>query len=324
VGAVLAVLLLAVAPAHAGTLSAAFTSAWHARPQQRSAPRAPAPAPKPVSTPKPAPTPKPPAPPTYQPTGLKYVAAQDEGDCMPDTNFDIVGFLKAHDATVMKYGTVSHWAAVGAGVQCVQAARAAGYPIYLSIDWPPDWSVAQIVAFVKQAMHEFGGSYFAVSLGNEQDIKGVSAQDYFRMWQAVAPIVHEMDPGATMVLAEASPWAVKWLELLMAMHPVDVGAVGFHCYATIHLKGAPPRNGLAVVPFLAAAMADYGKPLWCAEMAPNVTGAEPHMIRESAGAYNALVQKVIGESPNLQMISYYRWPMLGAMVRRLRRPTSAR
>jgi hypothetical protein len=50
-------------------------------------------------------------------------------------------------------------------------------------------------------------------------------------------------------------------------------------------------------------------------MSADLSSSQPHpwLVHDTQGGWNALLASVARRSPNLQMISYYRWPQIGAL-----------
>lgn len=272
----------------------------------------------PTTTPTQNPTPVPdPAPPSYgQPTntGVQYVEADDQA-CTPQ---NVVAFLQAHQATVLRMVLTPVHAAAQDGLACVQAARAAGYKIYLTLAYDSASSPAQVAAYVTSTLAVYGPAW-AVALGNEQTLSNAWLNEvsstpamYYQMWQAVEPTIAGDEPGAIRVLADASPWDVNWLEQLVKLHPTGAMAAAVHCYDSYF-------NGLQDVPELAATIASDGLPLWCSEMAPAANAspdspAATAFVTQTPGQFAKKVSQVLAASEDVQLRSWYEWPEIGAIT----------
>ena len=104
---------------------------------------------------------------------------------------------------------------------------------------------------------------------------------------------------------ETSPWGFSFLkDSFQTGRPRGVQAVAFHCYDT-------KWGGLRAVPRVAAWAGNYHLPLWCSEMSD---GLHPTgwMRYDAPLQWETLLGEVEHRSPNLQMISYYQWPQIGA------------
>jgi hypothetical protein len=68
------------------------------------------------------------------------------------------------------------------------------------------------------------------------------------------------------------------------------------------------------VPQVAASAASQRLPLWCSEMSASPRRSpHPWLKQDSQARWNALVAAAEAHSPNLRMVSYYRWPQIGAL-----------
>lgn len=246
-------------------------------------------------------------------TGVRYTEANDEGDCA--NNVNPVPFLQARNANVMRFGVQPNFLPTKEGLQCIQEARAAGKKIYLTIAFNSAAPASQVSSYVAQVIQTYGPAW-AISLGNEQSLSNSwvpnvseTADGYAAMWQAVEPTIKADDPGAIRVVADGSPWDAGWIERAVSDGLQGAQAVAFHCYNSY-------SGGLQVVPQLAASLASSGLPLWCSEMAPQtITPAGPlagAFVTQTVPQYNASVSAAVSQSPNLQMLSWYEWPNIGA------------
>jgi hypothetical protein len=238
-------------------------------------------------------------------------------------------FLQAHDATVLRI-VVPDYPSPNA-LSCVAVAAAEGYHVYLSLQYDNAWSPTQVAAYFAHTLPEYAPYAWAVAVGNEQDIfstqhlqQGVprtarvctgtgvrrrcerNAGAYYReVWNAVEPVVAHIAPTALRVYGETSPWGLGFLkDSFAAGRPKGAQIVAFHCYDT-------KWGGLRAVPRVAAWASTYHLPLWCSEMSdalhPFVWGR-----RDTAWQWQTLLAGIERRSPDLQMISYYEWPLIGA------------
>ena len=83
--------------------------------------------------------------------------------------------------------------------------------------------------------------------------------------------------------------------------------IAFHCYDV-------KNGGLSVVPQVAAWASAHHLPLWCSEMSAALRRSpHPWLKRDSVSRWNELVSQMEARSPDLKMVSYYRWPQIGAL-----------
>jgi hypothetical protein len=236
---------------------------------------------------------------SYQPAGgVRYVAADDE-NCTPQT---VVPFLQAHGANVLRYIVPANPAETYQGIQCVAAARAAGYKTYLSIQYPASDDSAGINAWFSSVIAAYGPQW-AIAVGNEEP---VTPTLYESAWAVAEPVVAADDPTAIRVGGENFPWAIAWDQQVLATGLPGMQAYAEHCYNTT-------TGGLVLVPQVAADATAAGVPLWCSEMAPATSPTAPSFFApETLAKYDTEVRQVVSMSPNLQMLSYYVWPSIGA------------
>lgn len=114
-------------------------------------------------------------------------------------------------------------------------------------------------------------------------------------------------PRAIRAYGETSPFGFAFLEASFGRpRPRGVQAIAFHCYDV-------KNGGISVVPQVGGWAASKHLPLWCSEMsgAPRRT-IHPWLKQDSASRWAALVAQMKAHSPDLKMVSYYRWPQIGA------------
>lgn len=236
----------------------------------------------------------------YRTTGVRYMAADNEHCTAQNT----VPFLRAHDANVWRYIVSDNAAEFADGVPCVQAARAAGYKVFLSVKFPDADTPAQATAVIAQTVATYGQPW-ALSVGNEENMTSAT---YVADWNAAAVWLEQHAPSTIRVFGEYYPWRFTWLTNGMKLRPVGVQVVSTHCY----YRGQT-ADGLLGIPALAKALERYRAPLWCSEMAP-VLNAPAFFANQTLGQYDQDVRRVERESPNLQLVSWYEWPGIGAVT----------
>ena len=281
---------------HRSWMPPAYASTWHpAKHHHHHAKR------RPRVVAKPTPPTNPPAPaPGYKPTGLRYVAYDNERCTAQDT----VPGLQAHGANVLRYIVSFNGSETYAGVPCIQAARASGYKTYLSIAFPPNATPQADAGYFADVLKAYG-PVWAVAVGNEDP---VTPEFYRQVWDATTPIISRIDPGALHVAGDTVPWGMDWAEQVIAEQLPGIDAFAYHCYVM-----NSNQAGIVNVPELAADAAAHGLPLWGSEMAPATAATTPgFLLRQTLGAYNAEVAQTVSASPNLAMDSYYTWPSIGA------------
>jgi hypothetical protein len=252
------------------------------------------------------------------PAGLarpSLVAVSKEAACLENQNVN--PFLRAQHANVMRLILAPQNA--GAGVGCVQAASAAGFKVYISLQFNNRWSPSQVAAYVTRVLPAYAPFVWAVGVGNEQDLAtfgtyGVAlsrdgrgaGQNYRAVWNAVEPILVKLVPHAVRVYGEFSPWGFAATEAGFAHgRPPGVQAIATHCY---HTK----TDGLLQVPQDAAWAASKRLPLWCSEMGPAFPSRTmpKWAMPDSWKSWNALVARVAAKSPDLKMWGYYYDPAM--------------
>jgi hypothetical protein len=251
---------------------------------------------------------------------LSLNAVSKEPACLANRNVN--PFLRANHANVMRLILSPQDATTGAGMGCVKAAHAAGFRVYISLQFSNRWSASQDAAYVARVLPKYAPFVWAVGIGNEQDLTmqtaygqgtvslardGRSAgQNYRAVWNAVEPVLVRVAPRAIRVYGEFSPWGFSANKQGFAHgRPPGVQAIAAHCY---HTK----VGGLMQVPQDAAWARSQHLPLWCSEMGPALPrrSTPKWVVPDSWASWNATVRKIVAESPNLQMWGYYYDPAL--------------
>ena len=247
-------------------------------------------------------------------------AVSSETACLANRNIN--SFLRANHANVMRLILSPQDAPVAAGIGCVEDAHAAGFRVYISLQFDNHWTPGQVAAYVAQVLPTYAPYVWAIGLGNEQDLSmpaaygqgtislsrdGRSAgQNYRAVWNAVEPVLVKLAPRAIRVYGEFSPWGFSATEQGFAHgRPPGVQAIAAHCY---HTK----VQGLVQIPRNAAWARSKRLPLWCSEMGPALPRRTmpKWIVRDSWASWNALLAKVVAKSPDLQMWGYYYDPAL--------------
>jgi hypothetical protein len=251
------------------------------------------------------------------------VPCQGHGD-------DAQSFLQAHDATVLRI--VVPFSPSPTALRCAERAKAEGYHVYISFQYDNTWTPTQDAFYFARTLPAYAPYVWAVSVGNEQDIVSThhlaqgaprtarvctgtgsrqrcrrDAGAYYRqVWDAVEPVLVRVAPKALRVYGETSPWGFDFLKNSFATgRPRGAQVVAFHCYDT-------KWGGLRAVPGVAAWADTYHLPLWCSEMSdalhPRGWGR-----RDTPWQWQTLLARIEQRSPDLQMISYYEWRLIGAV-----------
>jgi hypothetical protein len=245
-----------------------------------------------------------------------YFAVSKETACLANRNVN--GFLRHNHANVLRLILSPSDAAAGAGVRCVQQAHAAGFKVYLSLQWGNRFTPRQVASYFNQVLPAYAPFLWAVGVGNEQDLStptgygqgktrlsrdGRSAgQNYRAVWNAVEPVLASVAPHAIRVYGEFSPWSFNANQQGFASgRPRGVQAIAAHCYHTT-------VGGLTQVPQDAAWAASKHLPLWCSEMGPALARTKPWAVHDTWGSWNTMVKTIEAESPNLKMAGYYYYP----------------
>jgi hypothetical protein len=249
------------------------------------------------------------------PAHAMIMQADDQLTCVVNGG-DVGPFMHAHRASVLRI--VVPYSNQPARPQptrsnalaCASKAAGEGYRVYLSMQYDNAWRPGRVAAYLRRALEPYAPYAWAVSIGNEQDlVQGGpgSAQRYRAAWNAAEPVLARAAPRAIRVYGETSPFGFPFLEQSFGSgRPRGAQVLAFHCYDVAN-------GGLSVVPQVAAWAATKHLPLWCSEMsdAPRRT-THPWLKRDSASRWNALVARMEADSPDLKMVSYYRWPQVGA------------
>ncbi len=233
--------------------------------------------------------------------------ADDQVTCVVK-GADVRPFMRAHHATVLRL--IVPYRGRYNGVACASKAAAEGYRVYVSLQYDNKWSPARVAAYFRRTLPLYSPYAWAVSVGNEQDLVqgGASTgQQYRAVWNAVEPLLKRLAPHAIRVYGEISPFGFPFLEgSFQSGRPRGAQVIAFHCYDA-------KNGGLSVVPQVAAWAAGEHLPLWCSEMSDSPRRSRhPWLNTDSPSRWNALVAGVRARSPNLKMVSYYRWPEIGA------------
>jgi hypothetical protein len=245
-----------------------------------------------------------------------YFAVSKESACIANRNVN--PFLRQTHANVLRLILSPSDGAIGAGVRCVQEAHAAGFKVYLSLQFDNRWTPRQVASYFDRVLPAYAQSLWAIGVGNEQDLStptgygqgktglsrdGRSAgQSYRAVWDAVEPVLVRRSQHAIRVYGEFSPWSFNANEQGFASgRPRGVQAIAAHCYHTT-------VGGLTQVPADAAWATHEHLPLWCSEMGPALTHTKPWAVRDTWGSWNAMVAKIEADSPNLKMAGYYYYP----------------
>lgn len=251
-----------------------------------------------------------PAPASARP---RLFAASDEAPCLAGQNVN--AFLSANHANVMRVILSPYWPTQGA-LSCIQAAYAANYRIYISVQFSNRWTPRQDASYFGGVLRAFAPFVWAVGVGNEQDLplavlpgqrhEALTGTGYRSVWNAVEPVIASVAPHAIRVYGDLTPWAFAATEQGFAHgRPRGVQAIAAHCY---HTK----IGGLMQIPALAAWAARKRLPLWCSEMGPALPAktTPAWAIPESRASWNRAVARIIARSPDLKMTSYYQFPGL--------------
>jgi hypothetical protein len=241
------------------------------------------------------------------PAHARLIAADDQSTCQ--AGGDIAPFMRTHHATVVRI--IVAYDQSTSEVACARSAAAEGYRVYVTLQYSNAWSTAKVASYFRSTLPKYARYAWAVSVGNEQDLfqaRGGSGRFYRAVWNAVEPIIARQAPHAIRVYGEVSPFGFSFLQTSFSTgRPAGAQAIAFHCYDT-------ETGGLRAVPIVAAWAAHWRLPLWCSEMSAALshTQVHPWLVHDSQSSWDALVASVERRSPNLQMISYYRWPEIGA------------
>jgi hypothetical protein len=245
-----------------------------------------------------------------------YFAVSKETACLANRNVN--GFLRQNHANVLRLILSPSDAAAGAGVRCVQQAHAAGFKVYLSLQWGNRLTPREVAAYFSQVLPAYAPYVWAVGVGNEQDLSTPTGygqgktrltrdgrspgQNYRAVWNDVEPVLVRVAPHAIRVYGEFSPWSFNANQPGFASgRPPGVQAIAAHCYHTT-------VGGLTQVPQDAAWAASKRLPLWCSEMGPALARTKPWAVPDTWTSWNATLSTIEAQSPNLKMAGYYYYP----------------
>jgi hypothetical protein len=242
------------------------------------------------------------------PAHAMIMQADDQLGCVAGGD-NVSTFMQTHHATVLRM-VISYRGRTDA-LACAQRAAADGYRVYLSVQYDNAWRPRRVAAYFRRTLAPFAPYAWAVSVGNEQDlVQGApgTGTKYRAVWNAVEPVLKRVTPRAVRVYGETSPFGFAFLQKSFASgHPRGAQVVAFHCYDV-------KNGGISVVPQVAAWAAREHLPLWCSEMSAAVRHTpHPWLKSDSLSRWNVLVARAEALSPDLKMVSYYRWPQIGAL-----------
>jgi hypothetical protein len=144
--------------------------------------------------------------------------------------------LAPYHATVLRIVIAPVHGAQGQALGCVQAAVASGIRVNFAINYSNRWSIARDVAYFKSVLGYYAPYAWAVSVGNEQELRqgGVSetAARYAAVWRAVEPVIAKLAPHAIRVAGEVSPWGLPYLRAIYSYGLPGAQALAVHAYAT--------------------------------------------------------------------------------------------
>jgi hypothetical protein len=235
--------------------------------------------------------------------------ADDQFSCVVNGD-DVSPFLRAHHATVLRL--IVPYRGSSNGAACASRAAAQGYRVYVSLQYNNAWSPPRVAAYFRKTLPLYAPYAWAVSVGNEQDlvVQGAPATSakYRAVWNAAEPVLAHIAPLAIRVYGEVSPFGFHFLQQsFQPRRPRGAQVIAFHCYDVKY-------GGLAIVPQVAAWAASAHLPLWCSEMSDSPRRSRHSWLNtDSLSRWNALVAGMRAHSPNLKMVSYYRWPEIGAL-----------
>jgi hypothetical protein len=241
------------------------------------------------------------------PARSMIMQADDQLTCVVSGG-DVGPFMRAHHATVLRI--IVPYRGRSNGVGCASRAAAEGYRVYISLQYDNGWRPGLVASYFRRTLPQYAPYAWAVSVGNEQDlVQGAPATSatYRSVWNAVEPVLARIAPRAIRVYGETSPFGFPFLQQsFRPRRPRGVQAIAFHCYDVTN-------GGLSLVPQVAAWAASKHLPLWCSEMSDSPRRSiHPWLKTDSPSRWNALVAGVQAHSPDLKMVSYYRWPEIGA------------
>ncbi len=242
------------------------------------------------------------------PARAMIMQADDQFTCV-ESGGDVSPFMQAHHATVLRL--IVPYRGRSNAVACASRAAAEGYRVYVSVQYDNAWNPARVAAYFRRTLPQYAPYAWAVSVGNEQDlVQGApgTGKKYRAVWNAVEPVLARVAPRAIRVYGETSPFGFPFLEQsFLPSRPRGAQVIAFHCYDV-------KNGGISIVPQVAAWAAGKRFPLWCSEMSDSPRRSRhPWLISDSLSRWNGLVARMEAHSPNLKMVSYYRWPEIGAL-----------
>ncbi len=149
-----------------------------------------------------------------------------------------LGALRAYHAKVLRIVITPLQAPTGQAIGCLKAARARGYRVHVAIAYDNQWSVKQDVAYFRGVLSQYARYAWAISIGNEQELRqglrSGSASQYVAVWKAVEPLVRARAPHAIRVAGEISPWGFSFLRAIWAKGLPGAQVIGVHAYTGPH------------------------------------------------------------------------------------------
>jgi hypothetical protein len=242
------------------------------------------------------------------PAHARLMQADDQMTCV-NKGGDVSAFMRSHHATVLRI-IVPYWGS-GQAPTCASKAAAHGYHVYISFQYNNHWRPARVAAYFRRLLPQYSPYAWAIAVGNEQDlVQGgrANGRKYRAVWNAVEPVLRRIAPHAIRVYGETSPFGFPFLQdSFQGGRPRGAQAIAFHCYDV-------KNGGISAVPEVARWAASKRLPLWCSEMSASLRRSpHPWLNQDSQARWNGLVAAAERHSPNLRMVSYYRWPQIGAL-----------
>ncbi|MBV9717111.1 MAG: hypothetical protein JOZ64_17175 [Solirubrobacterales bacterium] len=215
-------------------------------------------------------------------------------------------WLKSRHATVMKL-IAPRAPDPRTGVAAVRKAYAEHYKVLVSIQFTEADTVPQIVRDFKARVPLYAKYAWAISVGNEADLR-LSAAKYRQVWNAVEPVIHKLAPKALPVFGEVTPWGLGFMKRAWGKTaPRGVAAIAFHGYHTT------ARNaGLMALPQVAAWAQSKHVPLWDTESGPS-TKYRVFLVTESARRFYSELAAMERRSPDLKLVVQWYWPQVGSL-----------
>lgn len=131
---------------------------------------------------------------------------------------------------------------------CATAAREAGRPVLLVIQWDNRLDPDQIRSRFAATLAMFAGMrLFAVAVGNEQEGPwnggvGEQAGAYAAIWRLTEPMIAQAFPRAIRVAGEVSPWGVSFMRVAAKVGLPGAQAFAFHAYPTSYGSAGDARK----------------------------------------------------------------------------------